>query len=431
MHQYLYQIRRFTREARLFLIALVIFALATAVPGVFFNLYLQALGFDRAFLGVVAAAGQLGGAIFSLPAAGLLDVLGRRRAMLIGAGSSILCTCATLLTTQGWLIVATQAISGCGGVLYALAVVPLLAESSTTVERTALFSTAEGLTTLGLFLGSLVAGGLPVLVAPWLNSNPESALVYRWVMLGAQAFRAMGLLPLALIHDHATALPPGIPRRRTISYFDPRVLLRLETPIWRLVLPILVCYIAGSLIFPFLNVYLKERFNASDAAIGVVLGTINLAIGVCTLLGPLVVQALGRVQAVVLGAIVSAVSLVLVLLGGPFAFIAILVIVRAGLFNMTLPLYRAYVIDRTPPYEYAVVNLIYSTSANVGPTIGPPISGYVQDRHGFAPLFAAAVALYTVAAGLFYWAAGARSGVRRETYEYRGRGTEGGQPGRQ
>ena len=131
MRLYLSHLRSFTREARLFLAALTIFAFATSVPAVFFNLYLQALGFDRTFIGLTTTASQLGGALFSIPAAGLLDLIGRRRAMLIGATVGIFCAALTLITTQGTLIIVVQAIGGCGGVLYALAVVPLLAEVST------------------------------------------------------------------------------------------------------------------------------------------------------------------------------------------------------------------------------------------------------------------------------------------------------------
>ncbi|HEY3340798.1 MAG TPA: MFS transporter [Anaerolineae bacterium] len=402
MQIYLDRLRSFSREARLFLVALIIFSFATSIPAVFFNLYLQALGFDRTFIGLTTTASQLGGVIFSIPAAGLLDLLGRRHAMLIGAAASIICAAATLLVTNGTLLIIVQVVGGCGVVLYALAVVPLLAEVSTPYERTALFSTTESLTTLTLFLGSLIAGGLPSLIAPLLHAGPESALTYRVVMLGSQALRITGLLPLALIHDHVIAQPAGSPRRSTLSYFDPRVLLRLQTPIWIMALPILTCYLAGSLIFPFLNIYLKVRFNASDIAIGAVLGLINLCIGIATLLGPLAAQRFGRVRVAIFGAFVSAVCLLLVALSDAFIVVALLVIVRAGLFNMTLPLYRAYVIDHTPPHEYTVVNLIYATAANVGPTVAPPVSGYVQDRTGFGPLFVAAVALYGLAGVLFH-----------------------------
>ena len=410
MQLYLSQLRSFTREARLFVAAFTIFSFATSVPSVFFNLYLQALGFNRTFIGITTTAAQLGGAVASLPAALLLDVIGRRRAMIIGALVSIASAAVTLITTSAPLIIVIQVIGGFGGVLYALAVVPLMAEVSTPHERTALFSTSEGLSTLALFFGSLIAGGLPGLIAPYINAGPESAEAYRAVMLGSFVVRALGIVPLAYIHDspdstaHPGTLPPGTRRRRTASYFDPRVLLHLETPVWKYTLPILITYLGGSLIFPFLNVFLKQRFAVSDVALGAVFGSINLAIGVCTLLGPFAAQALGRTRAVILGTFFSAFCLVLIGFGNVFALVAAVIVIRSGLYNMTLPLYRAYVIDHTPPHEYAVVNLIYSTASNVGPTLAPPFSGYVQDRVGFGPLFAAAVALYLLAGACYHFA---------------------------
>ncbi|MCL5994506.1 MAG: MFS transporter [Chloroflexi bacterium] len=408
MQLYFTHLRRFRHEAWLFLVALTIFAFATAVPGVFFNLYLQALDFDRTFIGITTAASQLGGAIASIPAAALLDIIGRRRAMIIGAAASLASAAVTLLVIDARLIIIIQFLSGFGAVLYALAVIPLLAELSTPHERTTLFSMSEGLSTLALFFGSVVAGPLPGLVAPLLNSGPESADAYRAVMLASLAVRCLGILPLALIHDSAGAIaaenaPSGGTRRRTLSYFDPRVLLRLQTPIWKYALPVLITYFGGSLIFPFLNIYLKQRFAVDDATLGVVFGAINLAIGVCALLGPLAANALGRVRVVIWGAFFSAACLAIVGYGSIFGLVAAVIVIRSGLFNMTLPLYRAYIIDHTPPHEYAVVNLIYSTAANVGPTIAPPLSGLVQDRLGFTPLFGIAIGLYALAGVAYHY----------------------------
>lgn len=402
MQLYLSHVRSFTREARLFLVTLTLFAFAAAVPTVFFTLYLQALGFDRSFIGLTTTATQLGGAVASIPAAGLLDIIGRRRAAIVGAIIALITVAATLLTTDPILIIATQVVSGSGIVLYALAVVPLLADVSTVRERTTLFSTVEGCSTLALFIGSLVAGFLPSLAAPMLSSGTESAATYRAVMLGSLVIRALGIIPLAMIHDHASAHAPGAPRQSTLSYFNPGVLLKLKTPIWKLALPILLTYLGGSLIFPFINLYLKSRYGASDVMLGFIQGATSLAIGLCAFLGPFAANRFGRARVVIVGTLISAVSLALIGSVEWFALVAVIIVVRAGLYNASLPLYRAYVIDQTPSREVAVINLIYSTAANVGPTVAPPISGFVQDHAGFGPLFVGAMALYGLAAACYY-----------------------------
>ena len=106
-------------------------------------------------------------------------------------------------------------------------------------------------------------------------------------------------------------------------------------------------------------------------------------------------------RTVAAGALFSALCLLVIGFNSVFAIVAAVIVMRACLYNLTLPLYRAFVIDNASPSEYTVVNLILSSSANIGPTVGPTVSGWVQDRAGFGPLFIAAATLYGIA-GLLY-----------------------------
>jgi MFS family permease len=399
------RVRSFTREARLLLLATACFAAFAAAQNVLGNLYFAALGFDRAFLGALVAVNQLAGGLAAFPAAMLLDRVGRRRGAIGGV----------LIGTLGWgislslrapaLMLIGQAMAGCGAVLYGLAVVPLLAQSSTARERTELFSVSEGLSRLALFGGSVLAGAAPALAAGWIGAAPSSADAYQAVLLASLALRFLGLLPLWRMHDPPPAAPAARPALRAVHYFDPRVLLRLRAPAFVYALPLLVVYFGGALINPFLNVFLRDRFGAGDAAIGAVLGSIDLATGVLTLAGPLLAQVAGRDRAVVLGALASAAGFAVIGFGPVFLPVAAAIVLRSALFNMTLPLYRALVIDATPDEEVAVVNFVLITSTNIGPTVAPAISGWVQDRAGYGPLFVAAIASNLAGAALF-WLAG-------------------------
>jgi len=410
-------IRSFSPNARLFLAAMTVLAFGTGAPTIFFNLYLQQLGFDRAFIGGVNTAIQLGGAITAFPSALLLDRIGRRRAIPIALGIGLLSWSASLFTTRGDVILVLQAINGFGTVLFGLAVVPLLAESSTPRERTTLFSVQEGLITLALFTGTALFGYVPMWLAPVLGNGAESVETYRTVLLISAVIRVAGLVPFFFLRD-VTATPEpapavadtpveaasGPPRPQATGlarYYKLSELLKLKTPILLFVIPYSIVYFGGSLIFPFQSLFFKERFGISDGTIGVVLGLINLSIGVGALLGPILTNSLGRSRTVVLGTFISALGIAVMGFGVSFGLVAAMVILRAGLFNLTLPIYRAFVIDRTPRAEYTIVALLLSGSANVGPAIAPALSGWVQREVGFSPIFAAAVALYALA-GLAY-----------------------------
>jgi MFS family permease len=413
IHQYRDHLRSFTRNARLFLFAMTILAFGTAAPTLFFNLYLEKMGFDRAFIGGVNTMIQLGGVVMALPAALLLDRIGRRRAISLALAVGLTSWSLSLLTGRGEVILALQAINGAGTVLFGLAVVPVLAEASTPRERTTLFSVSEGVTTLALFFGSLLFGFVPGWLAPLINTHTGSADAYRAALLLSAILRSVGLIPFLFLRDTKSAAGPSnqTPKQNGLRHYNPRKLLNLKTPIWLMCVPYLLVYCGGSLIFPFLSLFLKERFLASDGTIGLVLGLLNLSIGVGALMGPALVGRFGRMRVVVAGAFISAVALGVIGFASAFALVALTVVLRAGLFNLTLPIYKAYVVDGAPPAEYTLISLILSTSANVGPAIGPTLSGWLQREVGFSPVFALAIGLY-VLAGLAYLLVFARTQTR-------------------
>ena len=293
--QYRDHLGSFTRNARLFLLAMTILAFGTAAPTLFFNLYLEKTGFDRAFIGGVNSVIQLGGIVMALPAAVLLNRIGRKRAISLALAVGLLSWSLSLFTQRGALILALQMINGAGTVLFGLAVVPLLAESSSPRERTTLFSVSEGVTPLALFFGSLLFGFVPGWLAPLINSETGSADAYRAALLLSAILRGIGLIPFLFLREtKPTADPSPAPKTQNgLRHYHPRKLLNLKTPIWLLCVPYLLVYCGGSLVFPFLSLFLKERFAASDSAIGLVLGLLNLCIGVGALLGPALVARVG------------------------------------------------------------------------------------------------------------------------------------------
>ena len=77
-------------------------------------------------------------------------------------------------------------------------------------------------------------------------------------------------------------------------------------------------------------------------------------------------------------------------------------LLRAALMNMASPLYSAFCMERTPEQHQGFVNSILNLSWNLGWAVGPYVSGVVQDRYGFTPLFIATSVLYGVAS-LLTW----------------------------
>lgn len=67
---------------------------------------------------------------------------------------------------------------------------------------------------------------------------------------------------------------------------------------------------------------------------------------------------------------------------------------------MSNPLYSAFAMEQIPERERGAVNSVMQLMWEVGWTVGPYLSGVVQARWGFNPLFAATAVLYGGAIGL-------------------------------
>lgn len=397
-----------SRQGWLLVIGLGIWFVGTGVPAVLFELYLAALGLNRTSIGWMTLAHNLGGALMAPLAAWLMDRLGQRRAILTGAAIGIAAWAGTLLIPQLEAMLILYAISGFGLVMYALTVVPLAAMLSTPANRTRLFSVSEGVSTIAAVAGNLLAGVLPAALALGLAARADSAEAYRAALLVSLGIRVIALLPLARLH------PPELPheagpdgalapvrRMAALRYFDPRVLIKLRTPVFRYALPLAIIFFGGSMVARFLTLILRDRFGVSDQFLSMLLAAMNLSMGVATFAGPWFAQRLGRVESLVTGAALSVIAYGVVGFSPALAWVVAALVARAAIFNLALPLYRAHIIDRTPPVEYAVVNLILTTAINVG-TLAPPISGWLQDRVGLTPIFLIAMGAYAVGAVLLW-----------------------------
>ncbi len=409
MNEYWRQIGAFSRDARLLVIASVILALGTAAPAVFATLYFRAIGFDAVMIGQVTSANQIGGALGTIPAMLFLARFGRRASILTGASLSLLTWGLAIDTPRPELVLAWLGLSGAFNVLLGLAVVPLLAEASEVFERTTLFTVRDALVWLTLFLASVLTGYLPAWIAPLIGSGAESAESYRAVLLGSVLVRLFALIPLVMIRGRAAPAAAGNERMQParesfLKYLDPRVLFKLSTPVFRVGLPFVLVYFGGSLVIPFLPLFLKDRHAASDQLIGATQGFSYLAIGVCTLLAPLLVQRFGRTRVIVAGALFAAGAIWLMGATPSRDAVVLLTIARAGIFNMVLPVYRALVIDAVPRSEHTIASLVLATAENIGATPAPRVSGELQRAAGYDLVFGLAGGLYLLGAAAFSWA---------------------------
>jgi MFS family permease len=395
LHSTLDQFRILNRPARLFLLALFFDGLLFSGWNLFFNLYILEAGHSRAFLGLINAAPSLSALLLGVPMGLLSDRMGRKRAMMIGFSLANFAIIGMILARSEAVMLALALTFGAAGQLYVLSQAPFMMKTSDDKTRDVLFSLSYGMFPLASTAGTFLAGYLPGMFKGWFGIS-SSALAYQGVLLFSVVSSFLVLVPIAFIHEPRTTrveVKAGSTARKIPIW---KVLLRPLTI--KLALPNLVIGLGAATLVPYFNVFFAERYQMSDATLGILFSLASLLTGVGCIIGPRLVGNLGgKVRTVVLG---QGASLVFLLMIGfsPWPWLAVIgFLMRVSLMNMVAPLFDAFALEQIHESEHGAVNSIRNLAWNVGWAVGPYISGLVQQHYGFSPLFISTAVLYGIA----------------------------------
>jgi len=398
LHSTLNQFRLLNRPARLFLLALFLDGLLFAGWNLFFNLYIIEAGYSRDFLGLVNAAPSLSALLLGVPMGLLSDRMGRKRAMMTGFALANFTIIGMILGHSETVILVAALMLGATSQLYVLSQAPFMMKTSDDKTRDLLFSLSFGMFPLASTAGNFLAGYLPGLFTHWFNLA-TSAAAYQVVLLFCVVLSFLVLVPIAFIHEPKTG---KIGEKRESGEPRPSIWKTLLRPLTlKLAIPNLAIGLGAATLVPYFNVFFAERYRMGDSSLGILFSAGSLLTGIACIIGPRLVGNLGgKVRTVVFG---QGVSLVFLLMIGfsPWPWLAVVgFLVRGAMMNMVAPLFDAFALEQSHESEHGAVNSIRNLAWNVGWTVGPYISGLVQQRYGFSPLFISTAVLYALGISL-------------------------------
>lgn len=388
------RIGRLRPNAKLFLLMTAIQGLGGGIFSLFLNLFILARGNDETFLGIFMSLHSLSALGLGLPMGVVADRLGRKRSLLFGALLSLTGVLIAVLSPLDWPLVAAAVAWGAGSAVYMAAGPAFMAENADPSERATLFSTHSGIMMLVSFAGSVVGGPLPALFSSLLGVAPESAGAYRATLLVAAGVMAVAYVPLLRLKEQPQ------PRGEAGNGNGIALGSLLRGDVVRLLVPQLIISLGAGLLIPYLNIFFKQRFAISDSLLGLAFGVSQLGMGLATMLAPLFAERWGQVRTIVVSELASLPFLL------ALGFVPILPVaigafwLRATLMNMGGPLYTAFAMEQADEEERGKLGAVLGLTWSVGRGIGPGISGVVQQRFGFAPLFLGTGATYLLAAVL-------------------------------
>ncbi len=388
------RIARLNRNAKLFLAMTAISALGGGIFRLFLNLFILARGNDEAFLGLFMSLMSMSALGLGLPMGVVADRLGRKRSLLLGSVLSALGMLAVVVSPLNWPLMAGAIAWGGGNAVYMATGPAFMAENARASERSTLFSTRMGVMMLVGFAGSVIGGPLPGLFGSALGRQAESAAAYRATLLLSTGIMVLSLIPLSMLRERSEPAGEG----GDGLGLSLRSLLRGD--VLRLLVPQLIISLGAGLLIPYLNVFFKQRFAISDSLLGFSFGVSQLGMGLATMFAPIFAERWGKVRTIVASELASLPFLL------ALGFVPVLPVaigafwLRATLMNMGGPLYTAFAMEQAKEEEHGKLGAVLGLCWSVGRGIGPGISGVVQQRFGFPPLFLATGATYLVAAVL-------------------------------
>jgi len=402
LQTYWARVKQFSPNARLYLASIILTGAALGIYRLLFNFYVLSLNMDANVVGQLTSTSSMTALILAVPMGYLADILGRKKAFIIGGLAVCLAVGGMVIWPFKGMLFAMSILSGAAQSLSAVTMSPFLLENSGPEERTYLFSLASGAQMTASFVGNSIGGNLPSWIAARQGVLPTSSMAYARALAIVALVAMVGLAPFFFMKM------PQLKRSERALFAPFAYAAKEPVMLGKLILPMLVTSIGAGLLMPFMNVFFRVVYHQPDPVIGTIMAWGALAMGIGLLIAPPIADRMGKIQLVVVTQGLSIPFLALLGFAPWFWLSGMAYYVRIALMNMSGPVYQTFVMERVEPGARATVASLVSMANSFGWAFSPSISGWLQVKYGFGPVFAWVLVLYTISVCLywkFFWSA--------------------------
>ena len=456
LSEYLRQLGRFQRNARLYLISNALSGVTVGIFLVLYNLYLVALGYSPDFIGVLLFVATIGAGIAIFPAGICVDRFSGKSILIWSSVLIGIAGIGQILFRQPLSLLISGFIAGVGAAFQLVVNAPFLTINSTPEERPHLFSINIVLGLATIVVGKILGGVLPIwfrgtawLMAPlppWLTlalaSQPE-ARAYQFALLLAGIIAGPSFIPLFFMsneHPHE-ARPTGqvdtpqtikaqVAQRQELPLrFSERLRyvrkiplgVIVASPIFLLTLVQIFIGLGAGLFVPYTNLFFVQHLGASSALFGLIDGSTTTLTALMTLVAPFLAARIGRVNSIVLTELASIPLLVGLGLTTSLPLVALCYLLRQPLMDMSMGVLQVFSMEAAPQRYRGLANSSYQAGFQVANAITASLGGFIIVLFGYPPLFIGAALCYLLAIATLW----GRFGRRQNALKI---GTKGQEP---
>jgi MFS family permease len=389
-----------SRNAKLYLMAIVLQGLGSGIWAVIFYYYLnlRSVNFQMDFIGNISTASIIATGLVALPAGLLCERIGSKRTILIGIMASLINPAQIWILQPTVLLIASFA-SGLIGTLSWVASAPFMAENSSPKERTHLFSFSWTLMIVMGVVGSYIGGVMPDLFNTTLGlptGADGSATGYRVSLAISVVLSLSAVFPILFVRESKK-----LQKRKMVDLLSLRNVKSSRTII-KFMIPTAIIGFGAGFIVPLFNVFFKNRFFATQAEIGIMSSLSNVTLGIGTLVAPALSRRLTKAKSVALCEYLSMPFIMLTTLSPSLTWAATAYIARNALMNMAGPIGTALQMELVTPTERATTNGLMVMADNIPRGITVSISGIMMTGSDFFTPFLFTTVTYFIASSLYF-----------------------------
>ncbi len=409
---YIDKIRLFRRDGKLFIASAMAGSFAGGITGVIFTLYLklafQISGIEAEFLGVFLSISMFTTAAVAILAGMVSDRVSRKKTVIIASIVSLIAAAIQYSTLDRYLLVLSQVLIGVAGAFSQVALTPYITDLSTERERAHLFGVSSSFSLLGVLLGNITGGFLPVILHDILvlgSSEADWLLAYRyglWFTLIPLLFSALFIVfmsPDSRTRPHMNRhLEYHQLRREYMNFRNVKswgFILRYSATVST------VGFGAGMIVLYF-NIYFQDVFNVSTEVIGLIFAANTLVLAVGNLLTPAMADRIGKVMTVVITESLSIPFLLVLAFASDLNLAIVAYISRNVLMNMAGPVSNAFFMEGLGRHERSTALGLVRSGDSAVRGVAAIIGGWLLAMGAYRLPYLLVVGLYILAVVMFY-----------------------------
>jgi len=339
--------------------------------------YLTAIGFGSAQIGAIVFGTLLGSAALTLWIGLLSHRLGRRHLLLASAALMFLTGLGFAFVTSFWLLLVVAFVGtlnpSAGDVSLFLPIEQSsLAESVVTSDLTSMFALYNVGGAFAAALGAL-ASGLPVAAAPSLGWGSTAAQ-----RTGFFAYSTIAILAAIVYWRLSPAIEGDNDKTRAAPLAKSRrVVIQLSA------LFSIDAFGGGFVVQSLLALWLFRRFNMSIASAGTFFFVAGLLGSLSQFVSARIAARFGRINTMVFTHLPASVFLILAAMMPNVKLAIALLLLRASVSSMDVPVRQSYVMAVVPPEERAAAASITNVPRSLASAFAPLPSGLMLEYSTF------------------------------------------------